>query len=75
MADQVLQYKFLDIDGVSVLKQKLDDVINNSEQNAKDYADSLADNYDASGSAATAEQNSRDYTNQQIDTAFKWGEF
>ncbi len=28
---------------------------------AKDYADSLADNYDAAGSATTAEQNAKDY--------------
>jgi len=51
-----------------------------AEQNAKDYADSLASNYDAAGAAATAETNSKAYaddiyasiqalTNAEIDSA------
>lgn len=34
---------------------------NAAEQNAKTYADGLADNYDTKGAAATAEQNAKDY--------------
>lgn len=51
-----------------------------AEQNAKDYADGLASNYDAAGAAATAETNSKAYaddiyasiqalTNAEIDSA------
>ena len=65
------QYKFLDIDGVTILKEELDKVINDSEQSAKDYADDLASNYDKSGAADTAEQNAKDY----CDENFRWGEF
>lgn len=32
-----------------------------AEQNAKDYADSLASNYEVAGAAATAEQNAKTY--------------
>lgn len=42
-----------------------------AEQNAKDYADGLADNYDAKGAAATAETNAKAY----VDTALTWGSF
>lgn len=35
-------------------------------QASKDYSDSLAKNYDASGSAATAEANAKKYTDEQI---------
>lgn len=41
------------------------------EQNAKDYADGLASNYDASGSAAGALADAKEYT----DTALTWGSF
>ena len=34
---------------------------------AQDYADSLADNYDAAGSANTAEQNAKDYADSLAD--------
>jgi hypothetical protein len=43
-------------------------IADTAEQNAKDYADSLADNYDAAGSAEAAEQNANAYTNEKIDT-------
>lgn len=42
-----------------------------AEQNAKDYADGLAVNYDAAGSANTAETNAKEYT----DTMLAWGDF
>lgn len=41
------------------------------EQNAKDYADGLAVNYDAAGSADAAEAAAKEYT----DTALAWGSF
>lgn len=41
------------------------------EQNAKDYADGLASNYDAAGSAAGAFADAKEYT----DTALTWGSF
>lgn len=41
------------------------------EQNAKDYADVLASNYDAAGSAAGALADAKEYT----DTALTWGSF
>lgn len=41
------------------------------EQNAKDYADGLATNYDAAGSADAAEVAAKEYT----DTALTWGSF
>lgn len=40
---------------------------NTAEQNAKDYADGLAVNYDAAGSAATAETNANTYTDNSIN--------
>jgi len=42
---------------------------------AKAYADGLAGNYDASGSASTAEQNAKDYADSAVETAMTWGEF
>lgn len=65
------QYKFLDLDGVTVLKEELDKTISDSEQSAKDYANSLSKNYDEAGAANTAEQNAKDY----CDESFQWGEF
>lgn len=41
------------------------------EQNAKDYADGLASNYDAAGSAAGALADAKEYT----DAALTWGSF
>ena len=41
------------------------------EQNAKDYADGLASNYDAAGSAAGALADAKEYT----DNALTWGSF
>ena len=44
--------------------------IKGAKDYAKAYADSLAGNYDASGAAATAEQNAKDYADSQ-DSALK----
>lgn len=44
---------------------------NAAEQNAKDYADGLADNYDESGAAAQALTDAKAYT----DAALTWGSF
>ena len=41
--------------------------LDDAEQNAKDYADSLADNYDAAGAADAAEQNAKDYADSLAD--------
>lgn len=46
------------LDGITAEKVAAWDA---SEQNAKDYADGLAGNYDAAGSAADAEQNAKNY--------------
>lgn len=42
-----------------------------AEQNAKDYADSLADNYDSAGSSDTALNDAKAY----VDAALEWGTF
>lgn len=39
-----------------------------AEQNAKDYADTLADNYDAAGAANNALNSAKEYTDQQINS-------
>ena len=65
------QYKFLDLDGVTVLKEELDKTISDSEQSAKDYANSLSKNYDEAGAANTAEQNAKDY----VMSLFEWQDF
>ena len=41
-------------------------MISDAEKAAKDYADGLAGNYDASGAAETAEGNAKAYTDEQI---------
>lgn len=43
-----------------------------SEQNAKDYADGLAVNYDVAGSASTAEANAKAYADSLVTS---WGSF
>lgn len=75
MADEntttVKTHEFLDIDGVSVLKTEIDKVIDASEQNARNYANSLSKNYDEAGAANTAEQNAKDY----VMSLFEWQDF
>ena len=46
------------LDGITAAKVSAWDA---AEQNAKDYADGLAGNYDAKGAAATAESNAKSY--------------
>lgn len=46
-----------------------------AEQNAKDYADGLAGNYDAKGSANTALTNAKAYTDEQVQSSLTWGTF
>lgn len=48
-------------EGEGSVKKIAADAAATSEQNAKDYADSLADNYDATGSAAAAETSAKEY--------------
>lgn len=66
MSNEVKSYKFLDIKGVTTLKEEFEEVINDSEQSAKTHANSVASN---------AESNAKEYTDQQIASAFVWGEF
>lgn len=50
--------KYISLDKLGLYDEKIKDVISNSDaatlKSAKDYADGLAENYDAAGSAATA---------------------
>jgi len=46
-----------------------------AEKNAKDYADSLASNYDASGSAAQALADAKSYADTQLSEGLSWGTF
>ena len=48
---------------------------NASEQNAKDYADGLASNYDASGSASQALADAKAYTDAELLALLSWGTF
>lgn len=56
------------LDGITAEKVTAWDA---AEQNAKDYADGLAGNYDAKGDADTAESNAKAYT----DGLLTWGAF
>ena len=46
-----------------------------AEQNAKTYADGLAVNYDAAGSATAAETNAKEYADTAVTNALTWGSF
>ena len=46
-----------------------------AETAAKEYADGLADNYDAAGSADTALTNAKSYTDEKLSAALAWGTF
>ena len=67
--------KFLDHTGLTAYDEKIKKVISDGDadtlQNAKDYADGLADNYDAAGSATTAEDNAKAYTDELANGAVK----
>lgn len=58
--------KYLDQTGLEALVTKIKSEDAATLASAKTYADSLADNYDASGSASTAEQNAKDYADAQV---------
>lgn len=58
--------KFLDQAGVEQLVVEIKGQDAKTLEAAKSYADGLAKNYDASGSAATAEKNAKDYTDGKI---------
>ena len=62
--------KYVSLDKLGLYDEKIKGLINAADaaalQAAKDYADSLAPNYDATGSAATAEANAKGYTDDKI---------
>ena len=64
--------KYLDFAGLDRYDNKIKGVISAGDEAtlvaAKGYADGLAGNYDAAGSAATAESNAKSYTDGQIST-------
>lgn len=66
MAKEIKSYKFLDIDGMGIFKEELDEVINDSEQSAKTHAN---------GVAATAESNAKEYADEILGQALTWGKF
>lgn len=57
--------KYVSLDKLGVYDEKIKKYLGDADatalQSAKDYADSLAENYDAAGSAATAESNAKAY--------------
>lgn len=63
--------KYLDYAGLTAYDEKIKKVISDADasalQDAKDYADGLADNYDAAGSATTAESNAKAYAKEYTD--------
>ena len=63
--------KYLDYVGLTAYDEKIKKVISDADasalQDAKDYADGLADNYDAAGSATTAESNAKAYAKEYTD--------
>ena len=62
--------KYISLDKLSLYDEKIKGVISAGDaaalQSAKDYADSLATNYDAAGAANTALTNAKAYTDEQI---------
>lgn len=69
MANEIKKY--LDHAGLTTYDGKIKKVITDGDastlQSAKDYADGLADNYDAAGSATTAESNAKAYAKDYTD--------
>lgn len=69
MANEIKKY--LDHAGLATYDEKIKKVITDGDastlQSAKDYADGLADNYDAAGSATTAESNAKAYAKDYTD--------
>lgn len=62
----IKQHEFLDLNGVGVLKEEIDKVIDTSEQKAKEHANTVAN---------TAEQNSQKYTNEKLVEMLTWSKF
>lgn len=64
--------KYLSYDMLSLYDSKMKEHVAGGDtealQAAKTYAEELGDNYDASGSAATAESNANKYTDEQLAT-------
>lgn len=64
--------KYVSLEKLGIYDEKIKKVITDGDaaalKSAKDYADGLADNYDAAGSAATAEANAKAYADGK-DTA------
>ena len=62
--------KYVSLDKLSLYDEKIKKVITDGDAatlaSAKTYADGLASNYDATGSAATAESNAKSYTDTEI---------
>ncbi len=56
--------KYLDVTALGTLVDQIKAEDAKTLKNAKDYADGLAKNYDAAGSAATAESNAKAYTDE-----------
>lgn len=63
--------KYLDAVALGTLVDKIKAEDAKALQAAKDYADGLAKNYDAAGSAATAESNAKKYTDELANGAVK----
>ena len=64
MAETIKRY--LDQTGLEALVGKIKSEDAATLTSAKGYADSLADNYDAAGSAATAESNAKSYADEKV---------
>ena len=63
MAETVTIKKYLDQAGLETLVNKIKALDAATLQSANSYSDGLADNYDAAGSASTAESNAKKYQN------------
>ena len=65
--------KYVSLDKLSFYDQKIKKYLNDADaaalKSAKDYADSLASNYEAAGSSATAEANAKSYTDAEVAKA------
>lgn len=58
--------KYLDQTGLEALVGKIKELDAATLQSGKDYSDGLAKNYDAAGSAATAETNAKNYADEKV---------
>ena len=58
--------RYLDLLGLQELVDQIQAADAKVEKSAKDYADGLAKNYDASGSAKTAEDNAKAYADEKV---------